>query len=92
WDYTTHVEGQGSNALQEGKLPGDLDKLLHTLTSIGSLQLHGNPWEEPPAGIIEKGMGNVKHYFEDLFRQGSSVIDCGLKVVLIGRDGAGKTR
>ncbi|CAN0471301.1 unnamed protein product, partial [Discosporangium mesarthrocarpum] len=74
-----------------GKLPGDLDKLLRTLRRIRYLELNGNPWGEPPAGIIEKGMGDVRHYFEDLYREGSSVINRSLKVVLVGRDGAGKT-
>lgn len=80
-----------------GSIPEQLDGLLalfHKLeqTAEHRLFLNGNPWKEPPEAIVKKGMTVASEYFIDLFKEGVSVRRNMIKVVLVGQEGAGKTR
>lgn len=54
--------------------------------------IDNNPWEEPPEAVVRKGMAAVSEYFTDLFAEGTSIQRRMIKVVLVGQEGAGKTR
>ena len=55
------------------------------------IALNGNPWECPPAPVVDKGIGPMKKYYNELERADPVLID-SRKVVFIGHSGAGKTR
>jgi len=56
------------------------------------LELGGNPWKEPPEAVVMKGMQAASEYFADLFAEGVTDRRNMIKVVLVGQEGAGKTR
>ena len=56
------------------------------------LCLNPNPWAEPPEAVVEHGMTAVLTYFDDLYSAPCSVRRNSVKVVLVGQEGAGKTR
>lgn len=56
------------------------------------LAISRNPWKEPPEAVVKKGMPAVLGYFADLFAEGVTVRRNMIKVVLVGQEGAGKTR
>lgn len=57
------------------------------------LRIDGNPWKEPPEAVVKKGMSAVSKYFADLFAEGVAPVPRRMiKVVLVGQEGAGKTR
>ena len=56
------------------------------------LFLNRNPWAEPPEAVVKDGMTAVLKYFDDLYSAPCSVRRNSVKVVLVGQEGAGKTR
>ena len=78
-------------------VPLPLRRLLAWLVGVekmGSyyLVLAGNPWAEPPEAVVKRGMAAVTGYFEDLFSSPYRVRRNTVKIVLVGQEGAGKTR
>ena len=82
-----------------GGIPRELDKFL---TFLGGVRMGGllksfkcgsNRWVEPPAAVLgERGnIPAVRSYFVDLYRE-KRVMSRSLKVVLVGKEGTGKTR
>lgn len=51
-----------------------------------------NPFREPPEAVVERGIDAVKQYFTALFAEGFTVERRDVKVVIVGREGTGKTR
>lgn len=72
-----------------GTIPQRLRELLAILkkTDLGS-----NPWEEPPEAVVTQGVEAISGYFTDLFSDAITVQQRNIKVVLVGQEGAGKTR
>ena len=54
------------------------------------IYLDGNPLEEPPIEIINKGNKAIRAYFEQLRKKGTDYI-YEAKLILVGEGGAGKT-
>ena len=76
-------------------IPTELQQLLALLSKLGEppLRANSNPWKEPPEAVVEKGMAAVSEYFVDLFKEGVAPVPRRMiKVVLVGQEGAGKTR
>ena len=77
----------------DGGIPLELDGFLKFLEGLKTFSCGSNPWVEPPAAVLGED-GNipaVKSYFENLYRE-NRVVSRSLKVVLVGREGTGKTR
>jgi len=77
----------------DGGIPRELDDILSFVEGLRSFWCGSNPWMEPPAAVLGES-GNipaVRSYFEDLYRE-EQIVSRSLKVVLVGREGAGKTR
>ncbi len=74
-------------------MPTKLGDLLEFLAGLRWFSCGSNPWKEPPAALLgDKGnLPGVKSYFVDLYRE-KRVVSRSLKVVLVGREGTGKTR
>lgn len=72
----------------------ELDQMLDLLSGKRDLDVDfdENPWKEPPEAVVRKGMQAVREYFDDLFVEGVTVHRNMIKVVLVGQEGAGKTR
>lgn len=51
-----------------------------------------NPFQEPPEAVAQGGVGTVKDYFTDLFAEGFIAERRDVKVVIVGKEGTGKTR
>ncbi|CAB1103734.1 unnamed protein product [Ectocarpus sp. CCAP 1310/34] len=99
WDHTQQVQdvdhNEGSDSMPGGAMPSQLRRLLDVLdSSVGShaRRLGGNPWTEPPESIVVKGLKNIRGYFEDLYAEPCRIKRSSVKVVLVGQEGAGKTR
>ena len=77
-------------------VPARLGGLLDWLSRLDhrhGAQLGGNPWKEPPEAVVKEGMEAVSVYFADLFKEGVAPVSRKMiKVVLVGQEGAGKTR
>ena len=75
-------------------IPKQLGDLLTVLSNLRwPPHLDGNPWKEPPEAVVKKGMPAVSEYFADLFAEGVAHVPRSMiKVVLVGQEGAGKTR
>ncbi|CAB1116371.1 unnamed protein product [Ectocarpus sp. CCAP 1310/34] len=76
-------------------MPSQLCRLLDVLDSsvrLIAVGLSGNPWAEPPESIVVKGLENIRGYFEDLYAEPCRIKRSSVKVVLVGQEGAGKTR
>ncbi|CAN0368514.1 unnamed protein product, partial [Laminaria digitata] len=56
------------------------------------LGLYGNPWAEPPEAVVNSGIAAVMRYFDALYSSPCRVRRNSVKVVLVGQEGAGKTR
>lgn len=83
------------NAKAGSSTPKQLSKLLALISRLEKDQsgLAQNPWKEPPEAVVEKGMPAVSEYFSDLFAEGVDPVPRSMiKVVLVGQEGAGKTR
>ncbi|CAM9860742.1 unnamed protein product [Ectocarpus sp. 12 AP-2014] len=82
-----------------GPMPSQLCRLLDMLDSVEAkvtgigpgLSLSDNPWAEQPESIVAKGLKSVRGYFEDLYAEHCRIKRRGVKVVLVGQEGAGKT-
>ena len=93
--FLSYTEAGVSIPEQLGKLLALLAKLEGTGLWFGDNKLHisNNPWKEPPEAVVEKGMPAVREYFVDLFAEGVAPVPrCMIKVILVGQEGAGKTR
>lgn len=79
----------------DGGIPKELNDFLQILEGLETFRFSGNPWVEPPAAVLRKACKRripaIRSYFVDLYRE-KRVISRSLKVVLVGREGAGKTR
>lgn len=58
----------------------------------GYLGFDNNPWAEPPEAVVKNGMTAVMSYYDDLYSEACIVRRNSVKVVLVGQEGAGKTR
>ncbi|CAN0583375.1 unnamed protein product, partial [Laminaria digitata] len=56
------------------------------------LYLNANPWAEPPEAVVDSGVAAVIRYFGALYSSPCRVRRNSVKVVLVGQEGAGKTR
>lgn len=75
-----------------GPVPSQLRRLLDILDGVKKLKLDNNPWAEPPESVVDKGKEGIKGYFEDLYAEPCRIQHNSVKVVLVGQEGAGKTR
>lgn len=75
-----------------GPVPLQLRRLLDVLDGACRLGLFNNPWAEPPESIVVKGAEVIRGYFEDLYSEPCRFQRKIVKVVLVGQEGAGKTR
>ena len=80
-----------------GAVPDGLSRLLELLRMVErtrnhALELNPNPWAEPPEAVVKSGMTAVLAYFDDLYSAPCSARRNSVKVVLVGQEGAGKTR
>lgn len=65
---------------------------LRGLEERGYVGLDDNPWAEPPEAVVEAGMTAVMVYYDDLYSEPCIVRRNSVKVVIVGQEGAGKTR
>lgn len=75
-------------------LPRELDDFLVFLEGLSTgFRCDENPWVEPPAAVLGDtgNVPGVRSYFMDFYRE-KRVVSRSLKVVLVGREGTGKTR
>lgn len=82
--YDTGSPGKG--------LPKPLSELLAWLLEVEDVFLAPNPSYEPPEAIVEQGVAAITNYFQDLFADGFRVERRDVKAVIVGQEGAGKTR
>ena len=80
-----------------GAVPDGLSRLLELLRKVeekedGVVNLNRNPWAEPPEAVVKSGMTAVLAYFDDIYSAPCSARRNSVKVVLVGQEGAGKTR
>ena len=79
-----------------GAVPDGLSRLLELLRKMErryhAMELNPNPWAEPPEAVVKSGMTAVLAYFDDLYSAPCSARRNSVKVVLVGQEGAGKTR
>lgn len=74
-------------------LPQQLAELIAWLKDLeGMSWLVPNPFHEPPEAVVQAGMEDIEMYFEDLFAEGLAAERRGMKAVIVGQEGAGKTR
>ncbi|CAN0547761.1 unnamed protein product, partial [Laminaria digitata] len=59
---------------------------------LAGLYLFANPWAEPPEAVVNSGVAAVIGYFGALYSSPCRVRRNSVKVVLVGQEGAGKTR
>lgn len=69
----------------------DARGVLNFLEQVQIFRFSNNPWECPPASVVDKGLDWMKKYYDELERADPVMIDTR-KVVFIGESGAGKTR
>lgn len=72
-------------------LPSQLRRLLNVFDRCGALHLDNNPWVEPPESIVRKGRKHIRGYFQDLYVEPGR-IRSSVKIIIVGQEGAGKTR
>lgn len=77
----------------DGLVPFQLRQLLDIFDrSRSRLILKDNPWVEPPESIVVKGHEAIRGYYENLYAERCRVRRNSVKVVLVGQEGAGKTK
>ncbi|CAN0429790.1 unnamed protein product, partial [Ascophyllum nodosum] len=74
---------------------GDVPDARHVLDLVSQIELRelslsNNPWERPPAPVVNKGIGPMMKYYDELEKASPVIVD-SQKVVFIGHSGAGKT-
>lgn len=77
-----------------GPLPGQLKQLLDWLERLPKRHVRlfdGNEFVEPPEAVAKGGFEAIRGYFIDLYAEGFQ-IDRHVKAVIVGKEGAGKTR
>ena len=74
-----------------GQVPGRLRRLLDVLDGC-AFTLWDNVWAEPPESIVDKGTKSIRGYFEDLYSEPCRIQHNSVKIILVGQEGAGKTR
>lgn len=57
-----------------------------------SIRVNDNPWVVPPEDVVRNGQKAVSQYFEDLFAESRTTRPNSVQFVLVGQEGAGKTR
>eukprot|EP00752_Nemacystus_decipiens_P006981 g6262.t1 len=97
WDCGTRATGRDDNieCHAGGGIPTELNGFLDFLEGLHLLHCEGNPWVEPPAALLGRvseapNFSAIRSYFVDLYRE-KRVISRSLKVVLVGKEGTGKT-
>ena len=83
-----------------GRLPSQLCRLLDVFDRVSTsvkrvsscLDLDNNPWAEPPEPVVHKGPKGIREYFEDLYAEPCRIERNSLKIIVVGQEGAGKTR
>lgn len=73
--------GTGSDAIH----------VLDLLARTKSIRLEANPWEMPPAPVVDRGIDAMRKYYDEVAKVKPVLID-SRKIVFIGYSGAGKTR
>lgn len=56
------------------------------------LSISVNPYVEPPAPVVSRGIEAVRTYYEALYKDGPGAARREVKVAIVGRAGDGKTR
>lgn len=54
--------------------------------------MSNNPWQHPPAAVMDAGMSAVRQYFKAAFAGAMVPVERPLKVVIVGKEAVGKTR
>ncbi|WP_372370055.1 COR domain-containing protein [Candidatus Uabimicrobium sp. HlEnr_7] len=67
-----------------------LPKNIVKLPKLKELKVSGNPLETPPLEVANKGLDEIRSYFEQLEREGTDYL-YEAKLILIGEPGVGKT-
>lgn len=75
-----------------GTLPQKLSLLLEWVEKIGPRSLLPNPLREPPEAVVSAGSEDIRKYYGELLAEGHITERRDIKVVIIGSEGAGKTR
>lgn len=75
-----------------GRAPTRLRRLLDVFDDCRGLDFSGNPWVEPPESIVRKGLKDAREYFQDLYAESYRAQRNSVKIILVGQEGAGKTR
>lgn len=71
----------------------DAESLLPVLLNCTLLELNQNPWELPPAAVVQAGKDSIRGYYDELKQCRTRPVKMqSLKVVFAGHSGAGKTR
>lgn len=65
---------------------------LASLARIKTLKLVPNPFRDPPEAVAKGGIESIERYYKNIFAQGFIIERRHVKVVIIGKAGAGKTR
>ncbi|CBN78371.1 LRR-GTPase of the ROCO family, putative pseudogene [Ectocarpus siliculosus] len=105
WDHTENANDigheEGTHRTSGGPMPSQLYRLLEVLEdlhfretwdwSLASLELHFNPWAEPPESVVAEGLKSVRGYFEDLYADPCRIKRRSVKVILVRQEGARKT-
>ncbi|CAN0353599.1 unnamed protein product [Pylaiella littoralis] len=78
-----------------GPVPPELSALVHVLFNKNGYgwgsAVKGNPWHYPPVAVVNAGAPAILNFFTAAFAEGVSLVQRPLKVVLIGKETAGKT-
>ncbi|CAM9835676.1 unnamed protein product, partial [Ectocarpus sp. 6 AP-2014] len=105
WEHTENANDigheEGTHRTSGGLMPGQLCRLLEVLQdlhfretwdwSLASLELHFDPWAEPPESVVAEGLKSVRGYFEELYADPCRIKRRSVKVILVKQEGAQKT-
>eukprot|EP00752_Nemacystus_decipiens_P018192 g16322.t1 len=99
WDHTKNIDDVGHEEATNaepgypggGPIPSQLRRLLDFLDGLRALDVGDNPWAEPPESIVLKGVQGVRAFYEDLYSEPCRIQRNGVKIVIVGQEGAGKT-
>ncbi|CAM9385672.1 unnamed protein product, partial [Ectocarpus fasciculatus] len=83
---------EGAHSKSGGRIPSQLCRLLDVFDDLTFLSLGDNPWAEPPESIVDRGAKGIRGYFEDLYADACQIQRNSIKIILVGQEGAGKTR
>lgn len=65
---------------------------MAALARIKTLKLVPNPFRDPPEAVAKGGIESIEQYYKNIFAEGFVIERRDVKVVIIGKAGAGKTR